>query len=125
MKAISYKELTVWKKSMDLVVLVYEMTNSFPKHETYGLVAQMRRSAASIPSNIAEGNGRGTRKEYRQFLQIAYGSGAELETQLEVMRRLHYGTEKAIATAENILTEIMKMLNSLLSKLKQSLTPNP
>lgn len=78
----SYKDLIVWQKSMELVKSIYEMTANFPKEEIYGLISQMKRSSISIPSNIAEGKRRGTRKDYRQFLVIAYGSGAELETQI-------------------------------------------
>ena len=71
----SYKELTVWQKSIELVVEVYRITDSFPKSELYGLVSQMRRAAVSIPSNIAEGYSRGHRPEYIQFIRVAFGSG--------------------------------------------------
>lgn len=84
----SYKDLLVWQKALELVVLIYDLTSQFPKEELYGLAAQMRRSAVSIPSNIAEGSRRGTKKDFRQFLLIAFGSGAELESQ-EVMRMLN------------------------------------
>ena len=78
----SYKNLLVWQRSMDLVVAIYGLTKKFPKEEIYGLTSQMRRASVSIPSNIAEGRFRGTRKDYLQFLRIAYSSGAELETQM-------------------------------------------
>jgi four helix bundle protein len=81
-----YKELTVWKKSMDMVALVYTYTAEFPKTEQYGLSSQMRRAAVSIPSNIAEGSRR-RGKDGVHLLTIAYGSGAELETQLEINGR--------------------------------------
>jgi len=84
----SYKELTVWQKSMDLVTVIYTLTENFPKEEMYGLTSQMRKCAVSIPSNIAEGRLRGTRKDFVQFLRIAYGSGGELDTQLEIVRRI-------------------------------------
>ena len=84
----SYKDLTVWQKAMDLVLMVYRITKLFPKEELFVLVSQMRRAAISIPSNIAEGYTRRTRKEYIQFVQTAFGSAAELETQLEISWRL-------------------------------------
>jgi len=80
----SYKDLIVWQRSMELVIAVYFLTEKYPKSELYGLVSQMRRAAVSIPSNIAEGRRRGSKKEFRQFLIIAYSSGAELETQIEI-----------------------------------------
>lgn len=88
----SYKDLIVWQKAMDLIVAIYKLTEEFPKSEIYGLTAQMRRSAISIPSNIAEGRRRGSRKDYRQFLIMAYGSGSELETQIEITKRLSLET---------------------------------
>lgn len=116
----SHKDLIVWQKSMDLVVLVYRFTDQFPKSEIYGLVSQMRRSAVSIPSNIAEGRKRGTRKDYRQFLLNAYGSGGELETQMEIASRLNFGDEKYRKDAEQLLDEVMRMLNVMTSKLGSS-----
>ena len=80
----SYRELIVWPRAVDLVAEVYKVTEAFLTTERYGLVSQMRRCDVSIPSNIAEGRRRGTRKDFRQFLLIAYGSGAELEMQLEI-----------------------------------------
>ncbi len=88
MQVESYKNLIVWQKSMDLVVAIYEITESFPKTEMYGLVSQMRRCAVSIPSNIAEGQRRVGRKDYCHFLSISFGSGSELETQIEIVKRL-------------------------------------
>lgn len=78
----SYKDLIVWQKAFDLSLMIYQITNEFPKFELYGLASQMRRNGVSIPSNIAEGYTRNNRGEYIQFLFIAYASGAELETQL-------------------------------------------
>ena len=86
----SYKELTVWQKSIELVVEVYELTDKFPKVEMYGLISQMRRSAVSIPSNIAEGCARQNNKETIQFLYVSLGSIAELETQLLIAKELNY-----------------------------------
>lgn len=114
----SYKDLIVWQKSMDLVINIYQITNKFPKSEIYGISSQMRRSAVSIPSNIAEGRRRGSRKEYCNFLLIAYGSGAELETQAEIVKRLGFIDNSSYNEISNLLTEIMKMLNSMLSKIR-------
>ncbi|MEI8230104.1 MAG: four helix bundle protein [Candidatus Peregrinibacteria bacterium] len=113
----SHRDLIVWQKAMDLVVLVYRFTEQFPKSEIYGLSSQMRRSAVSIPSNIAEGRKRGTRKDYRQFLLIAYGSGGELETQVEIAKRLTFGNEKDRLVVDQTLNEVMRMLNVITSKL--------
>jgi len=113
----SYKDLIVWQKAMELVVEVYRLTDSFPKSETYALSSQMRRCSVSIPSNIAEGCRRSTRKDYRQFLIVAFGSGSELETQIEIAKRLSYGNKEAYDKADKLLDEIMRMLNKLISNL--------
>lgn len=114
----SYKDLKVWQKAMELVVIVYGLTDQYPKSEIYGLISQTRRSAVSIPSNIAEGRRRGTRKDFRQFLIIAYGSGAELETQLEIAKRLPFGKNLDFNKTDSLLVEVMKMLNKITSVLK-------
>ena len=103
---------------MDLVVVVYNLSKQFPDEERYGLIAQMRRSAVSIPSNIAEGRSRGSRKDFSRFLMIAYGSGAELETQFEIARRLSYISEQQYLEVSLQVSEIMKILNTMISKLK-------
>lgn len=113
----SYKELIVWKKAMDLVVEIYSLTESYPKSEQYGLTSQMRRSAVSIPSNIAEGRRRSTRKDYRKFLIIAYSSGAELETQVEISKRLPFSNGLSFDKVDALLLEVMKMLNAMISKM--------
>lgn len=113
----SFKDLIVWRKSMELVAEVYCVTEKFPSSEQYGLVSQMRRSAVSIPSNIAEGRYRGTKKDFAQFLRIANGSGAELETQIEIARRLDLVNDKDIAKLSSLLLETMKMLNVMIRKL--------
>src|ERR1035437_9904168 len=89
-KINSYRDLVIWQKARAYAVATYRITGAFPKSEIYGLVSQMRRAAVSIPSNIAEGFNRGFKKERIQFLRIAYGSGAELETQLEIAKDLNY-----------------------------------
>lgn len=113
----TYKDLVVWQKSMDLVVEVYKLTETYPKPETYGLISQMRRSAVSIPSNIAEGRRRGSKNEFRQFLTISYSSGAELETQIEISKRLSFGKDSDYEKADALLNEVMRMLNKMLSSL--------
>jgi four helix bundle protein len=117
----SYKDLEVWKKAMDLVVEIYDLTDKFPKSETYGLVNQMRRAAVAIPSNIAEGQKRAYSKEFLQFLYISYGSGAELETQIEICKRLHKFKDLDYTNTERLLKEVMMMLNGLISALKRKL----
>lgn len=114
-KVHSYKDLIVWQRAMELVVATYELTEKFPKTEQYGLISQMRRCAVSIPSNIAEGRRRGTKKGYRQFLLIAYGSGAELETQIEISKRLPFGKNLDYSKLDSLLDEIMRMLNKMTS----------
>jgi len=102
---------------MELVVVVYELTEKFPQREIYGLISQMRRSAISIPSNIAEGRFRSTRKDFAQFLRIAYGSGAELETQVEIAKRLKETKILNFEKVDSLLEETMKMLNTMITKL--------
>ncbi|MBI3589210.1 MAG: four helix bundle protein [Candidatus Liptonbacteria bacterium] len=113
----SYKDLVVWQRSMELVVAVYELTEQFPKSEMYGLTSQMRRSAVSIPSNIAEGRKRGSKKDYHHFLIIAYGSGAELETQIEIAKRLPFSKELNFTKVDGLLDEVMRMLNKITNQL--------
>jgi four helix bundle protein len=107
----------VWQKSMALVVLIYELTEQYPREEMYGLTSQTRRSAVSIPSNIAEGRFRGTKKDFLQFLRVAYASGAELETQIEIAKRLSRTNSLAYNKIDASLLEVMKMLNSMIKKL--------
>jgi len=118
MKIYSYKDLIIWQKAMDLVVNVYELAEKFPRSELYGLVSQIRRASISIPSNIAEGRMRGSRKEFVHFLLNAYGSGAELETQLEIAKRLPRMRNLNYSKVEGLLEEIMKMLNTMIKKLR-------
>ena len=116
-KINSYKDLIVWQKSMELVKWIYKLTEAFPKSEIYGLTSQIRRSAVSIPSNIAEGSRRGTRKDFRSFLLNSYGSGAELETQLEISKMLDFVKDENLKAADGLLVEIMKMLNKMITNL--------
>ncbi len=117
----SYKDLIVWQKNFELVKSVYNLTKQFPREELYGLVSQMRRSAVSIPSNLAEGYSRKSRQEYIQFVRIAFGSGAELETQLLLVIDLKLANKNETEKVYNQLVEVMKMLNKLLSSLNPSL----
>lgn len=103
---------------MDLVREIYLMTEQFPKSEVYGLASQMQRAAVAIPSNIAEGYLRGHRKEYIQFLSVALGSAAELETQLLICKSLSKFNTMNFSRAESLLTEVMKMLYVMTKKVK-------
>lgn len=109
----NFKDLVVWQKAMQVAKLVYELTASFPAEERYGLVSQMRRSAVSIPSNVAEGQARHTTGEFVQFISIAEGSVAELETQLLLSVSLRLSTCEATAPPLALLDEIRRMLNAL------------
>lgn len=128
-KIKSYKDLIVWQKAMDICEEIYRVSNNFPKSELYGLCSQIRRCCVSIPSNIAEGYQRGHRAEYIQFLRIAFGSGAELETQLLIAQRIGFLEKDEFEKLDNSLQDIMKMLNALISRLglpkPQTLAPKP
>lgn len=117
MEIHTYKDLIVWQKAMDLVLEIYKLTEQFPREEIYGLSSQMRRAAVSMPSNIAEGRLRGHRKEFKQFLFNAYGSGAELETQIGISRRLTKTAGLDYGRVDALLLEVMKMLNSMINKI--------
>jgi len=110
-----YRDLLVWQKAIELVTDIYRVTRGFPKDELYGLTSQIRRAAVSIPSNIAEGQGRLTRGEFRQFLGQARGSYAELETQLIIARNLGYLSQPGNLIEQ--LAEVGRLLNGLLSSL--------
>lgn len=114
----SYRDLIVWKKSMELVVVIYKLTEKFPKTEIYGLTSQMRRAAVSIPSNIAEGRRRGTRKDFRNFIITAYGSESELETQIEIAKRLSLCEISEFKNIDVLISEVMKMLNRFITSLQ-------
>jgi len=120
----NYKDLLVWQKAIKLVIMIYDLTQDFPKMESFGLINQIRRSVISIPSNIAEGKMRLGKKEFRRFLLISYESGAELETQLEISKRLSLGDITKYEKIENLLTEIMKIINKLTYQIKISYSKN-
>ena len=135
-KVQHYKDLIVWQRGMQLVKEIYTITKKLPKEEVYGLSNQMRRASVSIPSNIAEGHIRSGKKEFAQFLSIAAGSRAELQTQLLICAEIGYLSESDIVNAMGLSEEVARMLASLIQKLTpdpyldlppeaiQSLTPN-
>lgn len=114
----SFRDLQVWQKSMQLTVAIYRLTRDFPREEIYGLTGQIRRSAVSVPSNIAEGQGRLNTGEFRQFLGIARGSICELQTQLEIARSLRFGNSELLDEAESLSHEVGKMIYALLESIK-------
>lgn len=114
----THKDLDVWKKSVSLVTSIYDVTRAFPKDEMYGITNQIRRSAVSIPSNIAEGSARQGDKEFAQFLFISLGSLSELETQLIIANNLKYLTLNEYESLINQLEEIRKMLLGLIKFVK-------
>lgn len=114
----SYKELKVWQKSHQLSLAVYKITKKFPQNERYGMTAQMRRAAVSVPSNIAEGYGRKTTQDYIRFLYIAYGSTCELETQLLLSGDLGYFDSESISEFQSKIGEIERMLKALIKSLE-------
>lgn len=116
--AKSHKELIVWQKSIDLTVVVYTLTEAFHQRETYALSDQMRRAVVSIPSNIAEGRSRNTRKDFSHFLRMAYGSASEPETQLIICTQLSLGNRQDAQKANALLEEISKMLHAMIRKLE-------
>jgi len=116
-----YKELAAWQRAMELVREVYRCTRSFPRDEVYGLTSQMRRSAVSVPSNIAEGKGRYSRKELVQFLYKARGSLMELETQICIARDLDYLDEVSGQVLTTQALEVTRILNGLINRFQQDL----
>jgi four helix bundle protein len=114
----SYRELKVWQKAIDLVVACYNLTKSFPKDEIYGLTSQLRRAAVSVPANIAEGYGRGSRKEYLQFLTVAQGSLKEVETHIIIAQRLGYVVQLRADSVLTLTEEVGKMLGGLIRTLR-------
>lgn len=113
----SYRDLKVWQKAFELSITVYRLTASFPRDELFGLTSQLRRAAVSTVSNIAEGYGRNTRGDYKQFLGIARGSAFEVQTQLAIARELRFGDSTLTEAAVGIAEEVSKMLYALIAKL--------
>jgi len=117
MVAQSFRDLVVWQRAMQLTVAIYQLIKGFPRDELYGLTSQVRRSAVSIPSNIAEGQGRLSVGEFKQFLGIARGSNFEVQTQLEIARSLTFGSPELINEAESLSHEVGKMIYALLESI--------
>ncbi|HKR31441.1 MAG TPA: four helix bundle protein [Terriglobales bacterium] len=116
-KIQSHRDLVVWQKSMELAVLIYRLTQQFPNTETYRLVSQITRSAASVPANIAEGHARGTRRDYSHFLSIAKGSLMETETYVLLSERLNYVEQSEARAVLAMITEISKMITAIRGRL--------
>src|SRR5271166_4530540 len=115
----SFRDLQVWQRSIQLSASVYRLAKSSPREEVYRMTSQMRRSAVSVASNIAEGHGRMSSGEYRQFLGIARGSNCELRTQIEIARALGFGDSKMIEEVENLSFEVGKMISGVLIAIKE------
>jgi four helix bundle protein len=117
MKVKNYQELIVWQKAMDLVEDVYKSSKDFPREEIYALTSQIRRAAVSIPSNIAEGQGRRTTLDFLRHLSIAYGSLREVETQILIARRLGYVAQTRVDDVMDLAGEVGRLLNGLMNSL--------
>lgn len=116
----NFKNIVVWQKSHQLVLEIYKLTATFPRDEKFGLTSQMRRSAASIPTNIVEGTGRGSDTDFGRFLQISLGSTCELEYQLILCKDLNFITQDSYHFFDTEITSIKKMLGAFIRKLKAS-----
>lgn len=114
----NFKELLVWQKSIEFVTEIYKITAQFPSEEKFGLVSQIRRASVSIPSNIAEGNSRRSSADYIQFLKIARGSAAEVETQIIISNNLKFIKDENFKELSFKISELLKMLNGLINYLK-------
>jgi four helix bundle protein len=117
MKIHNFKELLVWQKAMDLVVFIYHLTRAFPIEEKYGLISQVQRCAVSIPSNIAEGSGRVSKKEFQHFISIAMGSSFELETQVILAFNFNYISKEQLDEFGILIAPIQKMSFGLYNSL--------
>ena len=118
----NYKDLKVWQKSYNLCLLIYKVTSDFPRQEQYNLVSQIRRTAVSLPSNIAEGYGRKTTVEYIRYLYIAYGSHCELETQVSLSGDLELIKPDILDKIQQDIAEVERMLKSLINSLEKKLS---
>lgn len=119
-KSRGYRDLIAWQKGMEICELIYRITKGFPKEEMYGLTSQMRRAAVSIPSNLAEGQLRNSKNEFRQFVSISLGSCGELDTQMELAHRFGYVPNKDIDSLCELVNEEMRILHGLRNKLSQT-----
>ena len=123
--ALDYRELTVWQRAMELVEHVYRLSSDFPREERYGLAAQVRRAAVSVPSCIAEGNARASVPDYLRFLSMASGSLAELDTQFQLAGRLGYSGEVELAQLGKDVREVMRLLHGLRRGLENRVADAP
>lgn len=114
----SFRDLQVWHRAIELTVAVYALTENFPRKEMFALSNQLQRAAVSVASNIAEGYGRGTKRDYLHFLTVARGSNCEVQTQLEIAKKLSFGKMADLTVAENLSVEVSKMLHGLLKSLR-------
>jgi four helix bundle protein len=119
----SYRDLVAWQKAMELVTAVYRTSAAFPKSEMYGLTSQIKRAAGSVPSNIAEGKGRDSKKEFVMFLYRARGSLYEVQTQVEIARNLEYISQDKFASLNEQCAEVGRVLNGLIRSVKRQLNP--
>jgi len=113
----SFRDLQVWQRAVQLSIAIYRLTKELPREEIYGLPSQIRRSAVSVPSNIAEGQGRLGTGEFKQFLGIARGSNFEVQTHLEIARSLGFGDSKLLDETEGLSHEVGKMIHGILESL--------
>jgi four helix bundle protein len=119
----SYRDLVAWQKAMELVTALYRTSAQFPKSEMYGLTSQIKRAAGSVPSNIAEGKGRDSKKEFVMFLYRARGSLYEVQTQVEIARNLEYISQDQFASLNEQCAEVGRVLNGLIRSVKRQLNP--
>ena len=124
MSVRTYRDLEVWQKAMELVTLVYQETVGFPREETYGLRNQVRRAVVSVPSNIAEGQGRRSTREFLYHLSVARGSLAEVDTQIEIAHRLGYLSPDKTEAIAAVATSVARLTNALISALERRLAQN-
>lgn len=120
----SFRDLVVWQRAVELTSAIYALTRTFPRDEIFGLTNQLRRASISVASNIAEGSGRGTTRDFLKFLHSARGSGCELETQLVIARRLKLGTPEQLNECDDLLDQISRMLDAMIRSLKAD-SPRP
>src|SRR5262245_48192872 len=113
----NYRDLIAWQKAMDLVEMVYKVTGQIPREELYGLTNQLRRAVVSIPSNIAEGQGRNSTNDFKRFLIIRHGSLREVETQILIAERLHYLSRAQIEPLMYLTSEVGRLINGLINSL--------
>lgn len=113
----NFRKLDIWLKSMSLVTEIYQLTNTFPNHERFGLISQMQRSAVSIPTNIAEGSAKSSKKDFARFLEMSFGSSLELETELTISLNLNYINTVVFESIQHKIIELQKMITGFKNKL--------